>query len=61
VVARDPAQLADAVDAVVRSQPPTRPSLLPDALRAASVAQRLLGIYARVCRERLVVGHVAAN
>lgn len=61
VVARDPTALADAVDAVVRSQPPTRHSLLPEALRAASVAQRVLSIYAHVCRERSVVGHVAAS
>jgi glycosyltransferase involved in cell wall biosynthesis len=61
VVPRDPTALADAVDAVVRAQPPTRSSLLPDALRAASVAERLLGIYARVSRERPVVAPVAAH
>ncbi len=60
VVPRDPTQLADAVEAVLRAQPPTRHSLLPDALRAASVAQRVLGVYRRVL-ERPVVGHVAAN
>jgi glycosyltransferase involved in cell wall biosynthesis len=61
IAPRDPERLADAVDDVLHSRSSARPSLLPEALRASSVARRLIGIYQRVCVGPQVGRHVPAN
>ncbi len=61
IVPRDPVQLADAVEDVVRSRPAHSRSLLPDSLRASIVARRLVAIYGRVCRERPATRDVPAS
>jgi len=51
--------LADAVEDVLRTQSSARHSLLPEALRASSVARRLADIYQSVQIERHPVRHLA--
>ncbi|MEO7993586.1 MAG: glycosyltransferase [bacterium] len=45
IVDRDPAALAQGVQRILRLRPDRRHSLLPHALRASTVAQRLIAIY----------------
>jgi glycosyltransferase involved in cell wall biosynthesis len=61
IAPRDPERLADAVEEVLNSRSSTRHSLLPEALRASSVARRLIGIYQRICVRPEVGRHVPAD
>jgi len=61
VAPRDPVLLANAVEGVSRARSPDASSLLPEPLRASSVARRLIAVYGRVRVERHSVRNVAAT
>ncbi len=50
IVRREPPSLASAVQEIIASRPAARVSLLPESLRASSVANRLIDIYTTACQ-----------